>query len=173
MVTLPVSAAHKQDAYRWGALTLAAALAGILTALGFQHLGGVDPCALCFQQRYAYYAGIPALFAALVLLSAGRRREAALLFFLVFLAFLANAGLGTYHAGAEWKFWPGPDSCAATGTAPKAGANLMERLQNVKVVRCDEPSGRFLGLSFAGWNVFLSIALSIGALRAAFSTSDK
>lgn len=107
MVTLPVSAAHKQDAYRWGALTLAAALAGILTALGFQHLGGVDPCALCFQQRYAYYAGIPALFAALVLLSAGRRREAALLFFLVFLAFLANAGLGTYHAGAEWKFWPG------------------------------------------------------------------
>lgn len=173
MLVATGSIAQKHSSYRWGALTLFAAAAGIVIALGFQHLGGVEPCALCFQQRYAYYAGIPALFGALVLLAADQRKAAGIVFFLVALAFLANAGLGTYHAGAEWKFWPGPDACSATGAAPAAGGNLMERLKNVKVVRCDEPSGRFMGLSFAGWNVFLSLALCIGALQAAFSTAEK
>ena len=173
MILAASSQTHKHPAYRWAALTLFAALAGIVTALGFQYIGGMQPCPLCLEQRYAYYAGIPVLFAGLVLFGAARRREAAILFFLVALAFLANGGLGVYHAGAEWKFWPGPDTCAASGApAPAAGGNLLSRLQNVKVIRCDEAAGRFLGLSFAGWNVFLSIALSIGALQAAFSTKE-
>jgi disulfide bond formation protein DsbB len=172
MVFAALSNPHKQPAYRWGALTLLAALSGILIALGFEYLGGVAPCPLCLQQRYAYYAAIPALFLSLILLGAGRRTEAAILFFLVSLAFLANAGLGTYHAGAEWKFWPGPDTCGG-GSGITAGGNLMERLKNARVVRCDEAAGRFLGLSFAGWNVFLSVALSFGGLLAAFSTREK
>ncbi len=173
MILATASLAHKHPAYRWAAMTLFAALAGIVTALGFQYIGGMQPCPLCLQQRYAYYAGIPVLFAGLVLFGAGRRKEAALLFFLVALAFLANGGLGVYHAGAEWKFWPGPDTCAAGAPGPAAGGNLLSRLQTVKVIRCDEAAGRFLGLSFPGWNVFLSIALCIGALQAAFSTAEK
>ena len=171
MIPVP-SSLQRNPAYSWAALTLLAAVAGIVTALAFQYIGDMQPCPLCLLQRYAYYAGIPALFAALVLHGAGRRREAAILFLLVALAFFANAGLGVYHAGAEWKFWPGPDTCAATGGGPAAGGNLLERLQNVKVIRCDEAAGRFLGLSFAGWNVFLSLALCIGALQAAFSTKE-
>lgn len=173
---MQASAANRisnHPAYRWGAASLFAATAGIVFALVSQYGFGMQPCPLCLQQRYAYYAGIPALFLALVLLAAGRRREAAVLFFLVSLAFLANAGLGTYHAGAEWKFWPGPDTCAATGPAPAVGGNLLERLGNVKVIRCDEAAGRFLGISFPGWNVILSIALCIATLRAAFSTAEK
>ena len=49
-------------AYTWGAATLFLALAVILTALGTQYIGGYVPCALCLQQRWAYYAGIPATF---------------------------------------------------------------------------------------------------------------
>ena len=167
----PTSDALKDPAYRWGALTLMAALAGISLALGAQFLGGLAPCPLCLQQRYAYYAGIPLLFVSLALIAAEQRRNAAILFFLISLAFLANAGLGVYHAGAEWKFWPGPDTCAA-GTLPaESKTSILERLKNVQVVRCDEASFRFLGLSFAGWNVFLSVALCIGALQAAFSVN--
>ena len=59
------------------------------------------------MQRYAYYAAIPLLFVAMALVSE-MPRVAALLFFVVALAFLGNAGLGVYHAGAEWKFWAGP-----------------------------------------------------------------
>lgn len=172
MPALPSSTTHKHPAYRWGALCLFAAILAISIALGFQHFGGVEPCALCFQQRYAYYTGIPLLFVALVVLGSGQPKAAGLLFLLVSLLFLANAGLGVYHAGAEWKFWPGPEACTASGPSQAVGGNLLERLKKVKVVRCDEPSGRFLGLSFAGWNVFLSIALTIGLLKAAFSTSE-
>jgi disulfide bond formation protein DsbB len=159
---------HKSEGYRWGSLTLLAALAGIVVAWGFQLLGGFAPCPLCLQQRYAYYIGIPLLFAALVLLTTGRAKAAGLLFLLVGFAFLANAGLGVYHAGAEWKYWPGPDTCSASTTAlPKAGG-VLKSIGGAAVVRCDEAAGRFLGLSFAGWNVLLSVALCIAAIKAAF-----
>lgn len=161
-----------QSAYQWGALTLFAASAIVLTALGFEHLGGFEPCVLCYQQRYAYYAAIPVLFLALVLLSAGQTKFAAGLFFLVALAFLGNAGFGVYHAGVEWKFWPGPDTCAG-GLKPLTGeGSMLKQLSQKPVVLCGEPQGRFLGLSFAGWNVIACIGLMFGAMKAAFTTEQ-
>jgi disulfide bond formation protein DsbB len=93
------------------------------------------------------------------------------LFFVVALTFLANAGLGTYHAGAEWKFWPGPDTCGATVDATKSAGSLLKDLEGVKVVRCDEAALRFLGVSFAGWNVVASLLLMALSLKAAFAAA--
>ena len=160
-------------AYRAGGVTLFIAIAVILAALAFQYIGGYIPCPLCLQQRYAYYAGIPLLFAALVLVSVERPRLAALVFFAVALAFLANAFLGTYHAGAEWKFWPGPLGCSGTGADPASVGNLLEGLNHETGARCDEPQFRFASLSFAGWNVVISIALFFGALKAAFRAIER
>jgi disulfide bond formation protein DsbB len=151
--------------YRAGALVLFAAAAVILTALAFEHFGGYAPCPLCLQQRYAYYAGVPTLFLALVLLSAGHTRAAAVVFLAAALGFLGNAGLGTYHAGVEWKFWPGPDTCAATAQPLSTGAGgLFKDLASTRVIRCDEAPWHFLGLSFAGWNVIASLLLAAGAV---------
>ena len=156
------------SAYRTGAAMLFGATAVILAALAFEHLGGYTPCPLCLQQRYAYYAGIPLLFLALVLLSADRRHLAAAVFALAALGFLANAGLGVYHAGAEWKFWPGPDTCAGTlqplGTS---AGGLLQDLSKTRVIRCDEAAWRMLGLSFAGWNVVTCLLLFAGSASAA------
>lgn len=159
--------------YRWGGMALFLATAAILGALGFEHIGGFKPCPLCLQQRWAYYAGIPALYLALVLLSMDWRRTASLVFFAVALGFLANAGLGVYHAGAEWKFWPGPETCAAAGaqTTTDAG-NLLGRLGQTVVIRCDEAALRVAGLSFAGWNVLVCLAIFAGAIGAAFSAGE-
>jgi disulfide bond formation protein DsbB len=160
--------AERDPAYRAGGLALVLAAASILAALAAQHIWGLEPCALCFQQRYAYYLGIPALFAALVLVAAERPRAAALVFALVALAFLANTGLAIYHSGVEWKFWPGPDTCAqAPGVLkPLGGGSLLNDIANARVVRCDEAAWRFLGLSFAGWNVIGSLAICVAALQA-------
>ena len=106
----------RSPVYRTGALVLFGAVVIILAALAFQYIGGYSPCPLCVQQRYAYYAAIPALFLALVLVAADRPGLSALLFLAVALAFLGNAGLGVYHAGVEWKFWAGPDTCSARST---------------------------------------------------------
>ena len=146
--------------YQLGATALFLAAVSILTALGFQYIGGYQPCMLCLMERYAYYAGIPVLFVALILTSGGYRGVAAALFFLVALAFLANTGLGVYHAGAEWKFWPGPDDVRRRRSRSTTSAgSLLGDIQNIKVMKCDEASLRFLGLSFAGWNAVALVIL--------------
>jgi disulfide bond formation protein DsbB len=162
----------KAPAYRAGALALLISLAVILAALGFEYLGGYAPCPLCLMQRYAYYAAIPLLFAALVLDAADRPTVARLIFILVGLMFLANVGLAAYHAGAEWKFWPGPDTCTAPSTSLSTSAGgLLKELERTRVARCDEAPWHFLGLSFAGWNAVFSLVLGAILLRGA-ATAD-
>ena len=117
-------------AYRIGGTALVIATSVILAALAFEYIGGYAPCPLCLMQRWAYYAAIPVLFIAMAL-SAEGPRIAAFLYVAVALAFLANAGLGVYHAGVEWKFWPGPETCAAAAVAtPPSAAELLSGMEN-------------------------------------------
>ena len=162
-------------AYRAGAFALLLALATILAALAFERLGGYAPCPLCLMQRWAYYAGVPLLFLALVLVAAEWPRLAALLLFAVALGFLANAGLGIYHSGVEWGFWPGPDTCTAVlQPLPRGPGGLLGELDKTPpVVRCDQAAWRFAGLSFAGWNVVTSFVAFVAALQAAFGASAR
>jgi len=167
------TSATADPAYKAGAIALMLAVASIIAAFGFQYIGGYAPCPLCLMQRYAYYAGIPLLFGALVLVATDRAGWAAALFFLVALAFLANAGLVVYHAGAEWKFWPGPDTCASVSQTLGGGGSggLLKQLETTRVIRCDEAPWTSLGLSFAGWNVVISFLIFVAALQAAFAAS--
>jgi disulfide bond formation protein DsbB len=162
------------EAYKYGALALLGVIAVIVTALAFEYIGGYAPCPLCLQQRWAYYLAIPGLFAALVLLTTNRVGVAGVLFLLLSLVFLGNAGLGIYHAGAEWKYWAGPETCGATGAKLSTSAgDLLKTIQTAKVVRCDEAAFRFLGLSMAGWNVIASLGLWITIQQAAFAASRR
>src|SRR3954452_24984104 len=84
----------------------AIAAATIGTALFSQHVLGYIPCKLCYWQRQPYYLAIPVAIALVLLPISDRVRQAAL--WLLTLIFLVSAGLGAYHAGVEWGFWPGP-----------------------------------------------------------------
>jgi len=92
------------------------AVGGVATILGawfFQYGLGLKPCPLCLEQRYAYYFAIP--LAVLVLLGeqVGSKRKVLITALAVIAAgMLWNAGLGTYHAGVEWKLWAGPTECS-------------------------------------------------------------
>ena len=136
----------------------AATLAG---AWFFQLVLDIRPCPLCLEQRYAYYLAIP-LGALTAIAAAKGAPRAALVAGLAVLALasLGNAGLGTYHAGVEWGLWQGPTECTGpVGNLGSAG-NLLERLDSVKVIRCDEVQWRFLGLSLAGYNVLISLLMA-------------
>jgi disulfide bond formation protein DsbB len=152
------------------AITAALAIAGIAVATlagawFFELVLGIKPCPLCLEQRYAYYLAIP--LGALVAFAAAKDAPRGVLVTglgLLALAALGNAGLGAYHAGVEWKFWPGPTDCTGTiGDLGSAGS-LLQRLDTVKVVRCDEVQWRFLGLSLAGYNVLISLLMAAIAL---------
>jgi disulfide bond formation protein DsbB len=74
-------------------------------------------------------------------------------------AMLVSAALGAYHAGVEWRFWAGPTDCSGPVTDFTAKGPLLDQLQSIRVVRCDEAAWRFLGVSLAGYNVLVSLAL--------------
>ena len=140
------------------AIIAAATLAG---AWFFQLVLDIRPCPLCLEQRYAYYLAIP--LGVLVVLAAAREAPRAVLYTglaLLAAAALGNAWLGAYHAGVEWGLWKGPTDCTGpVGNLGSAG-NLLERLDTVKVIRCDEVQWRFLGLSLAGYNFLISLLMA-------------
>jgi disulfide bond formation protein DsbB len=143
---------------------LVAALATIGGALVFEHGFGLRPCKLCLIQRTPYYIAIPLALAALL---APRWTRVALA--LLAPVFLVSAGLGFYHAGVEWGWFVGPSDCGGTA-APTAGSmdDFMKQLQTARVVSCTEAAWRFLGLSLAGWNMVISLALAaLAGTRAA------
>jgi disulfide bond formation protein DsbB len=146
-------------------------IAAILIALGFQHLAGFIPCALCLEQRTPYYVAIP-LVAAGLLLNA-RAAPAFLVrgcFALAAITMLYGMALGVFHAGFEWQFWAGPTDCAVVsgGNAVSAG-DLLSAIDSTKPPACDQAAGRFLGLSFAGWNAVSAAFAALIAGFAAFS----
>ncbi len=142
-------------------LVAAGGAATILGAYFFQYVVGLAPCPLCLDQRIAYYVSIP--LAILVAFAAARRAPPSLLvagFAVISLAMLFNAGLAVFHAGVEWKWWPGPQECSGPIGDLGAGGSLLNQLQSISLVRCDEAAWRFLGLSLAGYNVLISVALA-------------
>ena len=131
------------------------ATATIAGAWIFEYLG-YAPCPLCLKQRWAYYAGIPlALVIAAIAPASSRTARAGLV--LIGLLWIGSAVFGAYHAGVEWKFWPGPDTC---------GGSLTGILPDLSkpVVACDAAAIRIFGLSLAGWNAVISLAMAAVAL---------
>jgi disulfide bond formation protein DsbB len=142
------------------AVTLIAA-ATIAGAWFFQLVLEILPCPLCLEQRYAYYLAIPLGALTAIAAKSGAPRPLLLAGLAVLaLAALANAGLGTYHSGVEWGFWKGPTDCSGPVVNLGSASDLLSRLDTVKVVRCDEVQWRFLGLSLAGYNVLISLAMA-------------
>lgn len=153
---------------RWRLSALVASLLMLATAHGFETFGGYAPCLLCLKAREIYWvaAGV-ALAGMLVVRMRGGQRwrwpfNAALA-----LIFAAGVALAVYHAGAEWKFWPGPTACGGGAGAVSAG-QMAELLQGalIRPPACDEAAWVFLGLSMAGWNGLASLALSVLSLLA-------
>jgi disulfide bond formation protein DsbB len=68
----------------------------------------------------------------------------------------------------EWGFFAGPTDCGG-GSGAGAGnvGDFLNQLQSTRVVSCTEAAWRFLGLSLAGWNVLISLALAAFAASAA------
>jgi len=74
---------------------------------------------------------------------------------------LVTAGMGVYHAGVEWHFWPGPATCSTTASSMTTNAgDLLGELNTIKGPSCTDAALRVLGLSFAGWNVIASLVLA-------------
>ncbi|HYE45895.1 MAG TPA: disulfide bond formation protein B [Caulobacter sp.] len=146
----------------WPETALLSSALMLAAAHGFERIANLLPCTLCLKQREVYWAAIAiALVAIVIKRTRHARRVSPWLDGLLGLVFLFGVGLAFYHAGVEWKWWPGPETCAGGG----AGVSMseMERLVNggkTASPACDKALWHFLGLSMAGWNVIVSLKLA-------------
>ena len=129
-----------------------------------QYVMLLAPCPLCLEQRMAFYVSIP--LAALLWLGAsfGASKKILVLGFLVIAGvMLWNTGLSTYHAGVEWKWWQGPNDCS--GPIDKIGSvtSMLNQLQRISLVRCDEAAIRIFGISLSGYDALVSLFLALVA----------
>ena len=130
-------------------------LAAILLAWASQIFGGLVPCELCLEQRWAYYWGLPGL--ALILAFWNRLPLTVwyVAMAIVTAVFAWGTYMGSFHAGVEWGFWPGPTACTGVGDSFS-----FESLSNLTpVIGCDVVQFRFLGISLAGYNALVSVAI--------------
>jgi disulfide bond formation protein DsbB len=148
------------------ALLIAAASIVILATVWIFQGFGYAPCELCLTQRYAFYAAAPLALLTALLASRSAHGLARAGFVLLALVFAASAALAAYHAGVEYHWWQGPTACAG-GPGSLDVNDLVNALNSVKVVRCDEVQLRIAGLSLAGWNVVASTVLAAYAALAA------
>lgn len=157
----------------WWALALSALM--LAAAHAFERFGGLAPCFLCLKQREVYWAamGVAAAATAAGYMSKGRR-FVRLLCAVLGLTFLVGVGIAAWHAGAEWKWWPGPATCAAGGGQFTADG-LSDFLAGAKQAQpaCDTALWHFLGLSMAGWNVLISAKLAVLSFLAASGFGDR
>jgi disulfide bond formation protein DsbB len=150
---------------RLGSLVVLLGSLGLLAgAWGFEIIGGLVPCEMCWWQRWALMATAFLALDAVVLgaVSATRpvlARPAWLAGLLGLLGLVSNAGIALFHAGVEQKWWLGLTRCTAPPTAGDTRAMLADILAQ-PIVRCDAIPWQMWGISMAGWNFFISLMLA-------------
>ena len=128
----------------------------LLAAWGFEYLGGLAPCTMCYWQRWPHIAAV-----VIGVLAAGTPLAA--LAWAGAAAAATSGGIGVYHTGVERDWWDGPAACTASGSAPAdlTGGDLLSMEGAPALVLCDEVVWSLFGLSMASWNALASFALAL------------
>ena len=152
-MTIPQSLRADYVAIAVGACSLGL----ILGALGFQYLGGLQPCEMCHWQRWPHIA------AAIVGVLGGgllQRRYAVPVVMATILLVAASGLIGLYQTGMQYHILSGPTACTVDLDHPyMLGSNMPVE------ARCDVPV-YILGLVFPAWNAIFSFLIAGGAVFA-------
>lgn len=130
------------------------------SALFFQYAMGFPPCEMCHWQRWPYIVAMVAGLAAFA--SSGRPRLATGFMVIAIAAIAVSSAIGIFHAGVEYRWWQGPQSCTGTVPTGLSPEELKKYLFGAKMVRCDAIVWSLFGISMAGWNAILSAILATG-----------
>lgn len=146
----------------WIAFVLSGGL--LLGALGFEHIGGMAPCQMCYWQRHAHKAVLVISGIALISRYASKSPRWDRAFtVLIGLAFLISLGLAFWHVGVEYKWWIGPKTCSAIQSdTPINSSDILKILEGkTKMPDCSDAPWHLFKVSMAGYNAMIS---ALGAL---------
>ena len=138
----------------------------LLLAIGFQYVGGLQPCYLCHWQRWPYVFTF-VLSVLILTLSSSKQsaRTGNYIFFYITFVFLLSTILSTYHLGIEEKWWAGVSKCSEITVVKNLPLDeLRKKILETPIARCDQPPWDLFGISLAGYNVLFSIVLMVSCL---------
>lgn len=133
------------------AVALAMALIG-------EHVLGLAPCILCLAERVPYVGGGLVALAMITLPTTPRLRRLGLALLLV--AFTGNMALSAYHVGVEQHWWESP-ACAGEAPTDVSLQDLLATANEATLPPCDQPQWSLFGITLAGYNVLLNLALAV------------
>jgi len=133
-------------------------LALMAGALGSQYIGHLFPCEMCHWQRWPHYTAIAL---AAIAFAVPEKPLGRALVALALVAILTSGAIGVFHAGVEYKWWPGITRCAAPMTSGNA-ADLLAQIMATPMIQCDVPQWTLAGISLAGFNAIISILGGLG-----------
>ena len=142
-------------------LAFLGSVALLLGAYAFEFLGNLKPCKMCLWQRWPHIA---AIFIGILIFYT----KSILLMRITSLIILAGAVVAFYHVGVELQWWDGPTTCTSGSIANLSSTELMNKILQAPIIRCDEIQWSFAGLSMAAWNGIFSLILSYSWLKASF-----
>jgi disulfide bond formation protein DsbB len=144
----------------WNLTAACASAAMLAIAHAFESFAGLLPCHLCYYQRDVYWLALCVAVGGFLLGYMRLGWVGRLAAILLALIFLAGAGIAAFHAGIEWKWWPGPTSCTGAGAVNSGDISAFLAGAKVRPPQCDKAAWVFLGLSMAGWNALVSLGLA-------------
>lgn len=155
----------------WPVLTLLASGAMLAAAiLYFQGYMGLQPCALCLQQRYWHWAVVGVSALAFVVTRV-RPQWTSWAIVLIGLVLLGSAAMGAYHVAVEQKWVIA--QCDAGGPIDPSDLSWDNLGGELHPPRCDEIAWSLWGISMAGYNAIVSLLLALASFAVALVPSRK
>jgi disulfide bond formation protein DsbB len=148
--------------------------------LGFayyvQYYLGIEPCSLCYTQRYIFMTCIAIFFVGSLFVKYFESIK-----YLALIAIMVNTGFSFFHVGVEQKWWEGPKTCQSKGkkldlnhlSDADALKQLQEHLEQKSFVPCDKISWRILGIPATVLNTLYLLFLTILTMVACGSCQKK
>ena len=122
-----------------------------------QYEYGILPCKICIWQRWPHIFNI---FIALIIISSSSIPNYIMVLGLInmFLAFI----LALYHYGLEQNLWDNVFSCSGEIKFNDLSTEeILNNLNNTPIKTCEIEAWNFLNLSLTGWNMILTIFISL------------
>ena len=167
VLTMAAAMSPLLQTWRWPLIALGVSLAMLATAHAFERFAFLLPCELCLRQREVYWAASAMAVTGLILWNIRNNRRFMVAFNVMLgLVFMTGAVVAAYHAGVEWKWWPAPSGCSAEAV-DVMGLSLDGLDERTATVSCTDAAWRMMGLSMAGWNALVSLALAVMSFIAA------
>ncbi len=152
----------------WPLLMLLASAAMLATAHAFQRFGGLQPCPICLDQRNWHWAVVAAgllAFIAVRLKPQIARWAAAL----VGVVLLGSFGMAAYHVAVE-QHWV---VAYCDARIDMGDIRPMDFDGEVIAPACDKIAWQMFGISMAGYNALISLALALASFAVAFLPERK